>query len=338
MVDGQERDFLATEVRAIFRPERGAGRAAWIGLAVGAGIVVWPAAALGAFGVPAILGGIGAGIGAVAGSAFVHRKQIYETTPDPARPTGERVVPPRAPEVPSVQATAPNLARPRPDRKWAAAFLMGPTSSGPARDLAQAMRDAQFDESRFCVFVCSGSDPHPVSQTGFGAEGFPWHLSLQRRLSPWAALGVSAGHAAIGRTNGLKRDRFLDYLLISYGVTTVAPLFIGGPAEGFHAAAGPALFSTGFRDVGARWSAGLAPQPGVCHRVRHGCASAVTGVWGAAGAVPTRGQRRGRPLHDECFCLRGGLIASGGRGGHESLVRRFRGGGTLLRQAVGVSI
>jgi hypothetical protein len=257
-VNGRDREFPAEAIRAIYGESRGTGRGAWIGLGAGVGVATALGALMDASGSgflrgTAFFGGIGAGLGALVGSAFKHRQRIYDvdTRVDVAvrSPAGRHAV--------AAQPTPPNLALPRPDRKWEASFVIGPTSSGPAGDFERAMRAARFDESRgTCILgLCFPGSPHPSSHTGFGdPEWYPWHVNVQRRLSPWYGVGFVGGHAGIGYTVGQKRDTG-DYLSVSYGVTTLAPVFVVGPARGFHAAAGPAFYS-----VTNRGSSSSSPQ------------------------------------------------------------------------------
>jgi hypothetical protein len=229
-VDGRPREVDAGDVRAIFVQRRGSRRGAYIGFGIGAGLGIGLAAAMSApaggyLRAGAVLGGIGAGIGAAVGSAFTRREQVFDASPEllgSQTPDGHLLS-----SEADAQQPSDELARARPDRKWAVSFLMGPTIGGPAPGLEGAMRDAQFDESRGgCFFsLCFPGVDHPRSSTGFGAIGFPWHISVQRRLSSWYGVGASVGHAPIGSTTGQRRDS-ADYLEVAYSVTTAAPLFV----------------------------------------------------------------------------------------------------------------
>ncbi|MBA7623185.1 MAG: hypothetical protein GH143_00025 [Calditrichaeota bacterium] len=70
---------------------------------------------------------------------------------------------------------ATQLRAPHPDseqKTLSASFVFATTSSGPAKDLENAMTDAGYNESSYGFF--SGETiSHPLSRTGFGTTGFP---------------------------------------------------------------------------------------------------------------------------------------------------------------------
>ncbi len=286
-IDDGQRDYEIADVQAVYKHTSHTTRGALIGLGVGTAVaVIWAgrvsASARGYVSGSAFFGGIGAAVGAAIGAAFSQEREIYRApsglapnlvprTPVAALP---RTEPPALPAGPP--QAQPNLAKPRPDRRWAASVVVGTTSSGPASDLEDAMRAARFDENRgACIFgLCFPGTNHPFSKTGFGQSGFPWAISAHRWLSSWYGAGLSAGFTDIGTTSGQRRDSG-EYLNLQYRVATVAPLLMLRPAPGLHTGIGPALFTTTFttgpapaalyqtqtRSAGLLWEAGVTVPP-----------------------------------------------------------------------------
>jgi hypothetical protein len=270
-IDGQPRDYEIANVQAVYKQTSRATRGALIGLGIGAAFgVFWAervSASAGRYvGGTFLFGGMGAAAGAAIGAAFSRQREIYRARSGIAATLD-----------PSTLQVQPNLAKPRPDQKWAVSAVVGTTSSGPAGDLEDAMRAAGFDENRgSCIFgLCFPGANHPFSRTGFGEIGFPWTISAHRWLSSWYGVGVSGGFAGIGTTMGQRRDSG-EYLDVQYSVATVAPLFMLRPAHGLHTGIGPAFFTTTFttgptaanqyqtqtkRTGGLLWEAGVTVPP-----------------------------------------------------------------------------
>jgi hypothetical protein len=253
-VQGNRRDFTPADVTGASRLSRNTGRGSRIGLGIGVGVAV----ALGTIAkadeqglvlLSGLFGGIGSAAGAGIGSASSRRIDIYT----PACVAGSSAVSrnvrllTRQPRPPASTASAGQvaLAKPRPDRRWEASFVMGTTSSGPARDLERAMRAHGFDESRgSCVIFgfCFPGTNHPFSRTGIGEIGFPWLLTGRRWLSPRVGIGLSGGVSDIGATFGQQRDTG-EYFTLEYTARVVAPMLIVRPLRGIHTGVGPAFVS-----------------------------------------------------------------------------------------------
>jgi hypothetical protein len=229
------RTLQTADVREIFRLDHRAMKGAAVGALIGGGvIVVGNAAGRNGIAFRAVAGGagVGAAIGASIGLGRRRRVRIYEAGPGPATS-------------PRAMADSASLLRPRPVRDWDAFWVLGSTSSGPARDLERAMRDAQFDGNQgycFLGFCLPGSDL-PLSRTGIGETGVPWHVGVDRAWRGRIGLGGFVGRSAIGATRGLDRNSYAA-LNLSYAVSSTGLMATVAPVRGVKLGAGAAAFVT----------------------------------------------------------------------------------------------
>ena len=137
-------------------------------------------------------------------------------------------------------------------RRWSVTVETGPTFSGPARGIEDAMRAANLDDTS----PGFGSPiEHPFSAQGFAAIGFPKSVVVQYRAkAPWS-VGVLFSRTPIGETLGY-RDPF-QYLFVDYAVTSVAAVLSAG-SRSFQIGVGPSLHTAQARQV---LGGGGPPQP-----------------------------------------------------------------------------
>jgi len=123
----------------------------------------------------------------------------------------------------------------RQERRWSIAVDIGGTSSGPARDIEDAMRAAHLDDASPGF---GGAVGHPFSNTGFGAIGFAVSVEARYRISqPWS-VGVLFNDTPIGMTAGYRIPS--QYVYVDHSVTSVAAMLYAGPRF-FQMGLGPAL-------------------------------------------------------------------------------------------------
>ncbi len=107
----------------------------------------------------------------------------------------------------------------RQERRWSIAVDIGGTSSGPARDIEDAMRAAHLDDASPGF---GGAVGHPFSNTGFGAIGFAVSVEARYRISqPWS-VGVLFNDTPIGTTLGYRHP--FQSLSVDHSVTSVAAM------------------------------------------------------------------------------------------------------------------
>jgi hypothetical protein len=113
----------------------------------------------------------------------------------------------------------------RADRRWAIALGTGAAWGGPAVDLEEAMRRADFDDTSPAFFFPGSA--HPRSN---GNVGSIW-LHAQYLLRPQWEVGVSYDNTTIGRTIGFHEPG--QYLFVHDSVTEVNAVVsrIFGPAR-----------------------------------------------------------------------------------------------------------
>lgn len=120
-------------------------------------------------------------------------------------------------------------------RRWAITVDIGDTSSGPAREIEEAMRAAHLDDTSPGFGSSVG---HPFSNTSFAAIGFPVLVEARYLVrQPWS-VGVLFSDTPIGSTSGY-HDPF-QYVSVDYSVTSVAAMLSAGPRF-FQVGLGPAL-------------------------------------------------------------------------------------------------
>jgi hypothetical protein len=125
-----------------------------------------------------------------------------------------------------------------PERRWSLTVDFGVASSGPARDIEEAMRAAHFGDT---MDGWAGEQYiHPYSRTGFAAiwDAVPVLVEAQYQIrGPWS-VGVLFSHMPIGGTHGYHDPHQLAS--IEYKVTSVAAMVSAGPPA-FQIGLGPAL-------------------------------------------------------------------------------------------------
>jgi hypothetical protein len=139
-------------------------------------------------------------------------------------------------------ASAP--APPRPPTRAALSVGAGVASSGPAADLEDAMRAAQFADS---MSGFGRSISHPSSSTGFGTIGTPYWLDARYSVrAPWS-VSFQYSRVPIGQTSGFRAP--MHFLHVDYEVWTVAGTvaWTRGPVS---LGAGPAMFTGRSKELG----------------------------------------------------------------------------------------
>jgi hypothetical protein len=120
------------------------------------------------------------------------------------------------------------------------AFQLGQPSSGPARDIEQAMRTSGYADTSPAFF--GDSITHPFSDSSFGTIGFPMMFQIDYAVHPPWNVGVIVARTPIGFTNGFNHTSN-DYVSVEYGASTVGAL-VTRTFHSFKVGAGPAIHST----------------------------------------------------------------------------------------------
>ncbi|MFC1564809.1 hypothetical protein ACFL6G_07720 [candidate division KSB1 bacterium] len=124
--------------------------------------------------------------------------------------------------------------------QWIISFQLGSTTSGPAKDIEQAMISSEFDD-RFTLRGKTKS--YPYSETGIGEYGsFTWTLSANRCVTSHFNTGLLISKSVIGKTFGYHCDYI--YLDIEYSLLTIAPTVEFNILRYITFGIGPALYLT----------------------------------------------------------------------------------------------
>ena len=124
-------------------------------------------------------------------------------------------------------------------RRFSFSVCLATTSSGPARDLEKAMKDAGFNDTTYGSFFSPGPIYHPFSRTGIGETGNPWMIYVHYLFKQPFGVGLVISEADIGETFGYQDSSF-SFLFIKYAVRTYASV-VTIQARGFRFGIGPAL-------------------------------------------------------------------------------------------------
>jgi len=143
-------------------------------------------------------------------------------------------------------------------RRWAVSAYLGTTSSGPAKDLENAMKATGFDQIFEWYWGTQGpfySDPYPDSHTGIRMYRLPWMLKIHYSLKPLFGVGLVFSNTEIGETHGF--NEATGRLNIKYSVNTFSPI-VSVQALGIQFGVGPALYIA--NSFGEVISGGMDPE------------------------------------------------------------------------------
>lgn len=139
-------------------------------------------------------------------------------------------------------------------RRWTVSAYLGSASSGPAKDLENAMKATGFDH-RY-EWYWGGAGPfygatYPNSNTRTALYRLPWILRIHYLLKPRFGVGLVYSNTEIGATAGYneKTGRF-D---VEYSVNTFSPV-VSVQVTGFQFGVGPALYMA--NSIGKRLTLG----------------------------------------------------------------------------------
>ncbi|RMH83543.1 MAG: hypothetical protein D6681_16885 [Calditrichaeota bacterium] len=184
-----------------------------------------------------IFGGLLGGVtGAIIGSGS-HSPRWVEVPVDNLTVAEKPMVHPPA-EKPPARGQEPVTTQSESRRRWRVSFSSGNCSSGPAKDIEQAMRRDGFDDTSPGGFF-GGPVDHPFSNTGFGEIGVPWTLEVSYTLKPRYDLALLLTRTPMGETFGYQGEEGV-FLFIKYDVTTLGPVFIFKPGRIVQLGLGPA--------------------------------------------------------------------------------------------------
>jgi len=107
------------------------------------------------------------------------------------------------------------------NKKLEISMFLATTSGGPATDFEAQMREYCFNKTRTGWFS-SGGITHPKSNTGLGAIGSPWMISLNYYYKSDLLMGAIYSENPIGRTWGYDDNK--NDLNIYYSVNTLTAM------------------------------------------------------------------------------------------------------------------
>lgn len=122
--------------------------------------------------------------------------------------------------------------------RWTFTAIVGTTNRGPADDVHAQFMDLEFEHNSVCTeYPCPGE----MTETGFGASGYPFLLEFRFAALPWAGVGLLAGKTEIGRTNGFNQQA--QYLRLRYEADIIAPMVWVSAMNMVRLGAGPARYT-----------------------------------------------------------------------------------------------
>ncbi|MEX0890985.1 MAG: hypothetical protein WEB88_02365 [Gemmatimonadota bacterium] len=122
--------------------------------------------------------------------------------------------------------------------RWTFTAIAGTTDRGPAEDIHADFQSLEYVYNSRCIeYPCPGE----MTETGFGASGYPFLLEFRFAVTPWAGVGVLGGKTEIGRTHGYDPDG--AYLRLRYEADIMAPMVWFSARDIVRVAAGPARYT-----------------------------------------------------------------------------------------------
>jgi len=122
--------------------------------------------------------------------------------------------------------------------RWTFTAIFGTTDRGPGDDVHASFLERNFEPDEDCIGL---SCPGKMTETGFGASGYPFLVEFRYAVVPWAGVGVLGGLTEIGRTVGI--DSQSRYLRVRYEADIVAPIVWISAMDVVRVGAGPAYYT-----------------------------------------------------------------------------------------------